>query len=116
LLFGINLSVDGISNDKTTTSSVIELSGTAYHAISITINGRVVSVEQNGEWHDTIALLDGYNTVSISAKDKFNRTISKIFTVNYNAPPDAKPPLQPTPDTQSATSTTTSTGQTTNNY
>ena len=114
LLFGINLEIYGIQNNETATSSVIELSGNAYHAISITVDGRIVSIEQDGQWHDTIALLDGYNIVSISAKDKFDRTITKVFTVNYNAPPDAKPPLVPsTDDTQTTTSTDSTIGTST---
>ncbi|MEI6316342.1 MAG: hypothetical protein WCO65_01280 [bacterium] len=83
LLFGIHMSVSGIQNNETVRTSVLNLSGTAYHAISITINGRIVSVEEDGHWNDTIALLEGYNIIDISAKDKFNRTTSQIYKVNF---------------------------------
>lgn len=95
LIFGIRLTVNGIQNNETVKNPVLNLSGLAYHAVSITINGRIVSVEENGMWHDVIALLKGYNIVSISAKDKFNRTISKVYTVNYEEPPDTAPPILP---------------------
>ena len=99
LIFGIHLDISGIQNNETVTDPVLNLSGSAYHAVSITINGRIVSIEENGDWHDVIALLNGYNVVSISARDKFNRTITKIFTVNYQEPPDTLPPIAPTEDT-----------------
>ena len=113
LIFGIRLTVDGIQNNETVTNPVLNLSGVAYHAVSITINGRTVSVEENGQWHDIIALLNGYNNISISAKDKFNRTITKTFTVNYEEPPDTAPPIIPALETrQTSTSTATSSEQT----
>lgn len=107
LLFGIRMSISGIQNNETVTSSVLDLSGNAYHAIAITVNGRTVSVEENGAWNDTIALLDGYNIITISAKDKFNRITSRMFTVNYQAPPQTEVTLIP-----NTTATTTNTQQT----
>ena len=104
LLFGIHMSVTGISNNETVTDPILNLSGTAYHAIAITVNGRTVSVEENGNWNDPIALQNGYNIIDISAKDKFNRITSKIFTVNYKAPP--KTIIEPIPKMISSTSTT----------
>ena len=98
------MSVAGISNNETVTDPIINLSGTAYHAIAITVNGRTVSVEENGNWNDTIALQNGYNIIDISAKDKFNRITSKIFTINYKAPP--KTIIEPVPRTTTASTTT----------
>ncbi len=112
LIFGIKLEISGIQNNVTVKNSVLELSGIAYHAVSININGRTVSVEENGEWHDTISLLRGYNIISISAKDKFGREKSKIFTINYDAPPEKEIEINPIIDTNQATSTATSTKNT----
>ena len=107
LIFGIRLIINGVQDNETVTSPILELSGNAYHAISITVDGRIVSVEEDGGWHDTIALQNGYNIISISSKDKFNRTINKTFTVNYNGPPDkiVDIPIQPYTSSSSATST-----------
>jgi hypothetical protein len=109
LIFGIHLTINGIQNNETVTQSVLELSGNAYHAVSITINGRVVSVEENGAWHDTIALLKGYNIIKITAKDKFGRIITKEFTVNYKEPPGITPPTTDIPRGKTSSSSATST-------
>ena len=113
LIFGINLDISGIQNNETTSTSTIDLTGVAYHATEITVNDRTVSVEEDGAWHDTIALLNGYNIIKVSAKDKFGRTISKVFTINYTAQPSTMTPVEVTPTTE-ATSTDTSTSSVSN--
>jgi hypothetical protein len=83
LIFGIKLSVVGITDGMTVATPVIEFSGTAVHADTITIDGRIVPLSQKGDWNDSIALLSGHNTVTISATDKFQRTISKHYQIYY---------------------------------
>ena len=106
LLFGIQLTIYGIQNNETVKTPVLNVSGLAYHAVAITIDGRTVSVEEDGRWQDTIALLNGYNIVSVSAKDKFNRIVTKTFTVNYDAPPNVQPEIPPPPETATSGTTT----------
>lgn len=86
LLFGINLSVKGIKNDQSFTDPILTLSGTARHATEINIDGRLVPVDQDGTWTDTIALLPGHNVVTVLAQDKFKKIITKRYSVYYVAP------------------------------
>jgi hypothetical protein len=78
--------VNGISNNETVSSSTVNVSGIAKHALGITINQRPVSVTDDGQWKDTLALLSGVNVIKIGAEDKFGRSVSKIFTINYSPP------------------------------
>ncbi len=87
LIFGINLIINGISNNETVSSSTVNVTGIAKHALGITINQRPVSVTDDGQWRDTLALLPGINIIKIGAEDKFGRSVSKTFTVNYISPP-----------------------------
>lgn len=87
LLFGIHSSVSGISDGMTVTDSLLSLSGKARHANDVTLDGSIVPIDQKGEWTDTIALLPGYNVVTIGASDKFGRTTDKSYRVYYTAPP-----------------------------
>lgn len=114
LIFGINLKISGITNNETTTNANINLVGNAYHAVDINVDGRVVPIEQDGSWHDEIALLKGYNIISISAKDRFGRIITKTFSVTYKPPQDNSIQIIPTPTT-SATNTVKTTTSTENN-
>lgn len=86
LLFGIRLKVEGLSPDTTFTESVIELKGRAKRATEIRVNDRIVPVDQEGIWVDTLALLPGYNVLTVSAKDKFGRSVSRIYRLYYRAP------------------------------
>jgi len=103
LLFGIRLSISGIKDGMTATDPLLSFSGTAYHAKAITVNLRPVSVAENGTWGDTIALLPGYNIVTVSVTDKFGRVISKNYRLYYTAPPP--PAASVLPDTAPKTET-----------
>ncbi len=84
LLFGIRLNVAGITDGMTTTSEVLNLSGAARHANGLLINGRLVPLAEDGTWQDSIVLLPGYNIITISAMDKFQRTTNHEYRVTYN--------------------------------
>ena len=97
VLFGITLSVTGISDGMTTTDGTLDFSGVAHHANMISVNGRIVPTAENGTWTDTIVLLPGYNVVRIVATDKFGRTKTGEYRLYYKAP--ATPAPQTTPET-----------------
>ncbi len=83
LLFGISMSVTGITDGMTAKTALLDLSGHAKHANDVTLDGRKVAIDQSGAWHDTIALLPGYNIVTVGATDKFGRTTTKSYRVYY---------------------------------
>ena len=86
LIFGIHFSVNGINDGMVTTEPVLTFSGEADHVTGMAVNGRVVPVAQDGTWMDTVALSPGYNVVTISAQDKFNRTVIHTYRLNYKQP------------------------------
>ena len=86
LLFGITSRVSGISDGLSVTQPLLTISGRARHANDVTLDGRIVSIDQHGAWTDTIALLPGYNVVTVGATDKFGRTTAQSYRVYYAAP------------------------------
>lgn len=102
LLFGIHLNVLGIRDGQSVTSPTLEVSGEAKHAVGVTIDGHTVSVDTHGLWKDTVVLLPGYNSVTVTAADKFGRKVSNQFAIYYDAPvqtlpaPTAAQPVSPT--------------------
>ena len=86
ILFGVDLSLTGLTNGMHTTSSELSFSGEAKHVNALTVNGRIVPTAQDGSWRDTIALLPGYNVITITTTDKFKRTKKQTYRVFFDAP------------------------------
>jgi len=61
----------------------IEITGIAKNAIDLTLDGREISVDQQGDFDETIALLPGYNIINIKAKDKFGNVDDKNYQLMY---------------------------------
>ncbi len=92
LLFGIHFKSLNITDGMRAETSPIEIIGIAPRAKNITIDGGPISVGEDGSFHDTRALLPGYNSITISASDKFGQTITKNFQVYYPPPPEKSTP------------------------
>jgi len=62
-------------------SSIAEIKGVASKATYISINGREIFINKEGEFKESIALLPGFSIVTINAKDKFGKTAEKQFEI-----------------------------------
>ena len=51
-------------------SNLFNLNGNAKHANFISINGREISIDKNGDFKEKIVLPDGYSIITIFARDK----------------------------------------------
>ena len=68
---------------STYTESVIKVTGNARNAINLTLNGREISIDQSGNFSETIALLLGYNIINIKAQDKFGYEDEKNYKLMF---------------------------------
>ena len=71
LLFGVKIKDVNLVDGATYTESVYKVTGNAKNAIKLTLNGREISIDQDGNWSEDIGLFLGYNVVEIRAEDKF---------------------------------------------
>lgn len=83
LLVGVKIKDVNIEDGAKFEQNVIELTGNAKNAVNLTLNGREISINQDGDFNETFALLPGYNIVSITAKDKFGYTDEKNYRLVY---------------------------------
>ena len=83
LIYGVQIKNINIIDGTKITSSVIKITGNAKNAINLILNGREISVNQEGNFSETIALLTGYNIVNITAKDKFGYVDEKNYKLMY---------------------------------
>lgn len=79
LIFGVKIRDVNIVDGIKYTESVQKITGNAKNAIKLTINGREISIDQEGNFSEDIALLLGYNILEIRAEDKFGHIDEKIY-------------------------------------
>lgn len=85
LIFGVKIKNVNLVDGATVTENVIKITGNAKNAINLILNGREISVDQQGNFDETIALLPGYNIINIKARDKFEYVDEKNYKLMYKA-------------------------------
>ena len=86
LIFGIKIKNVNIEDNLKVTDSIQKITGNAKNAIKLTLNDREISIDQEGNFEETIALLSGYNIISIKAQDKFGNVDEKNYKLIYEFP------------------------------
>ena len=83
LILGVQIKNVNIVDGAKVTNSILRVTGNAKNAINLTLNGREISIDQEGNFNETIALLGGYNIINIKAKDKFGYSDEKNYKLIY---------------------------------
>ena len=83
LIFGVKIKNVSIIDGRTVTDSIMKVTGTAKNAIKLVLDGREISVDQAGNFNETIALLPGYNIINIKAQDKFGYVDEKNYKLMF---------------------------------
>lgn len=89
LIFGVkikNVNINGkpAEGGEKFENPVLEVTGNAKNAIDLSLNGREITINQNGDFFETIALLSGYNIINIKAQDKFGYVDEKNYQIINN--------------------------------
>jgi hypothetical protein len=79
MLFGTPFTVHTAQDGSTITDAFEPITGTAKHAKEITINGRPVSVDQQGNFSDGVILSAGYNIVEVEEVNQFGRVKQETY-------------------------------------
>lgn len=64
----------------------IVLSGHAENIVAITLNGRPMVTDQDGNFRVPVVLSPGYSVVQLAARDRFGRTTTLTESFVYSAP------------------------------
>jgi|SRR3989344_5849562 len=83
LIFGVKIRDVNITDGQRATNSILSVTGNAKNATKLTLNGREISIDQTGNFNETIALLLGYNVITINAEDKFGYSDEKNYKLIY---------------------------------
>ena len=83
LIYGVKIKNVNVINGVTVTNPIVNITGNAKNATDLTLDGREISIDQNGNFNETIALLSGYNIINIKAKDRFGDVDEKNYQIMY---------------------------------
>lgn len=79
LIFGVKIKNVNLKTEE----RIIKITGNAKNAVNLSLNGREISVDERGNFSETVALLPGYNIVSLQALDKFENRDEKSYQLIY---------------------------------
>lgn len=83
LLFGVKIKDVNLTDGSKIAESTVKVTGNAKNATNLYLDGREISIDQKGNFEETIALLAGYNIVTILARDKFGHSDEKNYKLMH---------------------------------
>lgn len=68
---------------ESVTDKLVTLSGTTENVKTLTINGRILYIDEQGNWNERLMLPPGYNIIELEGVDRFgNKTSQRIDVVH----------------------------------
>ncbi len=85
ILMGPQISLVTPQNGATITGSpLVTIAGKTNNVSFISLNDRPIFIDQQGNFNEQLLLSPGYNAWTLTAQDKFGRTVSKHFNLIFN--------------------------------
>ena len=81
LLFGPAITVP--SDITEVHDPLIRIAGKAERISSLSMNGKTISVTEEGAFEEEYLLAKGYNRIVLDARDKYGRSRSKVIEIVY---------------------------------
>ncbi len=83
VIFGVKIKDVNIVDGTKVADNILKITGNAKNANILTLNDRPISIDQEGNFDETIILLSGYNIITIKAKDDFGNSDEKNYKLIY---------------------------------
>ncbi len=83
VIFGPSIEVIYPATGTSVSDSLLEISGVAKNIKDITLNGRSIFMDEEGNFKEKILLSYGYNALELKASDKFGSNTEKVVEVVY---------------------------------
>lgn len=81
LLSGPVIKIHSPKNGEIFRAPLIEISGVAENISRLTLNDRVIFIDENGNFREKLLLSGGYNIIDFKAEDKFGEKTGKTLEV-----------------------------------
>lgn len=80
MLGGVNIDAR-IEQAENLNNNLLNLKGNAKHATYVSINGREIFIEKDGDFEEKIVAPDGYSIITLFARNKFGEDEEKIIEI-----------------------------------
>lgn len=88
---GPAITITSPANGSSVDTETVEITGSAARVNNLIMNGRSISVDQQGNFDETVIIFSGTNKITFTASDQFGRSVSKeldiVGTVDFKALP-----------------------------
>lgn len=81
LLSGPSLSIESPTNYASAVEGAVTVSGVARHTETLTLNGGILLIDEKGRFSTSLTLPQGGAILSLTATDRFGRSVTKQRTV-----------------------------------
>ena len=81
LLAGPHVTIISPKNDSTVASTTFQLTGNVTRVKDITVQGRSIPIDKNGNFTEVLVAQPPFTIITISATDFYNKTITKTLRV-----------------------------------
>ena len=86
IIDGPSISLRNATSGKLVHSAIFPIEGGTENVREIQINGRASPIDESGHFYDITLLSPGYNVITISGEDKFNRRVERKIELVYEKP------------------------------
>lgn len=83
LISGVKIRDVNITDGMKAENNILNITGNARNAVNLELNDRAISIDQKGNFNETIALYSGYNVITLRAKDEFGNSDEKNYKLMY---------------------------------
>jgi hypothetical protein len=80
LILGVKIRKVNLVDNTKFTDSILPVTGNARNAVKLTLNGQEISINQAGDFNETIILLPGYKSLASKRKTSSETLMKKIIS------------------------------------
>ncbi|MEK7531917.1 MAG: hypothetical protein AAB545_03265 [Patescibacteria group bacterium] len=80
---GPSITIQSPRNGEATTSPLVTIKGVAKNIAHLSLNDRQIYLDQNGVLEEKLLLAEGYNILTLKARDKFGKTTENRIELVY---------------------------------
>ncbi len=93
VLFGPTISVE--NRVMEVNEPFITIEGEAHRVVSLRMNGQTIPVTEEGAFSEPYLLAPGYNRITLTASDRYNKSTERIIEIVYTPASTTPPAVAP---------------------